>query len=327
MNPSLENNDRKVLFISAICLSAILLLTLITVGIVSSKESVTNLSFEYPSHWDDNYVEIAEDYNSIFEGAVVEDFYTQQDFDAVNDSANLRVSYTSSSSARTLSDREIAQLDENEAWAYISNGTWDSYPTTSYAQNQSKLVGLRNSNTETITVKVWYWANPNDAGDLSKITVTKTFAVNSKLADVFTHIFEDIYNDQSQPVINIADKGMGTWVLRGKNHNSLNTMSSHALGCAIDINPSTGSFKLNGKWYGNGYNHARMSYSTWQQLPECHTKYHVLYDGCPIVEIFKSYGFYWGGDWSQTPDCMHLAYIGDGSKARATGIANYNSRQ
>lgn len=327
MNPSLESNDRKVLIYSTLGLVAILILTLLGFFILSNRKSSVSLSFDYPKHWDKAYVENADDYEEVFNGEVVEDFYTQQSFDAINTSTSLRISYSPKSTSRTLSDEQIAQLSEGEAWEYISNGIWTSYQTSSFAQNKSKLVELQRSNTETITVNVWYWANPGDATDLSKTTKTKTFAVNSKLADVFTHIFEDIYNDPSQPVINIADKGMGTWVLRGKNHNSSNTMSAHSLGCAIDINPSTGSFKLNGKWYGNGYKHSKMSFSTWQQLPECHTKYHVLYDGCPIVEIFKSYGFYWGGDWNTTPDCMHLAYIGDGSTARAKGIENYNSRQ
>ena len=162
---------------------------------------------------------------------------------------------------------------------------------------------------------------------MSKKTITKTFAVNSKIASVFEHIFEDIYKHPSQPVINIGDKGMGTWVLRGKNHKDSNTMSSHSLGVAIDINPSTGSFYVNGKWYGNAYGQNKMPSSMWSQLPEVQKKYHVLYDGCPIVEIFKSYGFYWGGDWTSGTDAMHLSYIGDGSSARATGIKNFNERR
>ena len=147
------------------------------------------------------------------------------------------------------------------------------------------------------------------------------------IRNTFVHIFEDIYDDPSKPIINIADKGMGTWVLRGKNHNSANEMSAHALGCAIDINPSTGSVNINGKWYGNGYNQAVLSKEIWTQLPETHSKYHILYDGCPIVEVFKSYGFYWGGDWTSPKDCMHLSYIGDGSDARLIGVSNYEQRK
>lgn len=326
MNP-IEDTHLKLILVLCTPVLLFIPVAVCLVLYLSDKSQDVSLSFEYPARWDSDYTEDYSDYDAVFNGEIIEDFYTLQFFESVYENANLRISYTPKSSSKTLSDSEIAQLTENEAWAYISNGIWSSYPTSSFADNKSLLTELQRDNTETISVSVWYWSNPSDTTDMSKTTVIRKFAVNSKLASTFIHIFEDIYNDPSQPVINIADKGMGTWVLRGKNHVSSNTMSAHALGCAIDINPSTGSFKINGKWYGNGYGHARMSYSTWQQLPECHTKYHVLYDGCPIVEIFKSYGFYWGGDWSSTTDCMHLAYIGDGSSARSKGIENYNSRQ
>lgn len=284
-----------------------------------------------PITWDKSYVEDEQSYETQFATenwdtyvpnpseefttVVLEDIGAN--FSEVESFATSRVTH------RTPQDIYIINLTENDAWNFISNGIYKSYPSTSYAQNAEKLAELKNTNTETITVKCWYWSNPSDNSDMSKTTVTKTFAVNSKLAETFQHIFQDIYDNESKPVINIADAGMGTWVLRGKSHKSSNTMSAHSLGVCIDINPSTGSFYVNGTWYGNAYGQKAMPYSIWKQLPECHKKYHVIYDGSPIVEIFKAYGFYWGGDWKSGTDCMHFAYLGDGKSARSTGIRNY----
>lgn len=294
-------------------------------------------TFKVPDNWDSSYVEDAKDYEQQFD--VAEDWSTVvpdegETFTTVvlEDVPEASFSFAAdgdvnvSTVHQTASDKEIALMTENEAWAYVTNGIWTSYSTTSFNENKDKLVQLQQTNTETITVKVWYWADPKDDTNMTKVTKDKTFAVNSKLADTFRHIFEDIYNDPSKPVINLADTAMGTWVLRGKNHNNSKTMSAHSLGVAIDINPGTGSFYVNGVWYGNAYGQKPMSKTVWEQLPECHKKYHVLYNGSPIVEIFKSYGFYWGGDWKSGTDCMHLSYLGDGSSARATGIQNYTDR-
>lgn len=223
----------------------------------------------------------------------------------------------------SVSDESIILMSESEAWSLISNGMFDSYPKQSYKSIKSEIEQIQIDNTEVITVKVWYWADPDDDTNFEKVTKTKNFAVNSKIASLFKHIFEDIYNHPSKPIINLADGGMGTWVLRGKNHNSNSTLSAHSIGCAIDINPSTGSFYVNKTWYGNAYGQKSMPQEIWQQLPECHKKYHVLYQDCPIVSIFKSYGFYWGGDWTSGTDSMHLSFLGDGSSARETGQKNY----
>ena len=321
---------RKELIVLASVVFVCLVILVCMLSLVTSKDNTLDLS-EIPINWDSNYTEDADDYAVQFE---VEnwDTYTPsptEEFTTVTISnfdtkfSEIESFNTSHVTHRTNTDCTIAGLSEANAWAFISNNIFAQYPTSSYSANADKLKELKNTNTETITVKCWYWENPKDDMDMSKKTVTKTFAVNSKLADTFVHIFEDIYADETKPIINIADTGMGTWVLRGKNHNSSNTMSAHSLGVAIDINPSTGSFYINNQWYGNAYGQKAMPYSIWEQLPECHKKYHVLYDGCPIVEIFKAYGFYWGGDWKTGTDSMHLSYIGDGSNARATGIKNY----
>ena len=232
-------------------------------------------------------------------------------------------SFETNTPTLSTSDYELIMLSESEAWQLVSGGIFNAYPTSPYKEVKADVKKIYEEQMSTITVKVWYWANPKDDTDMTKITTTKTFTVNRQVADLFKHAFEDIYAHPSRPVINIGDAGMGTWVLRGKNHNDNNTLSAHGLGTAIDINPSTGSFYVDGVWYGNAYKQKAMPYSIWQQLPETHKKYHVLYVDCPIVSIFKSYGFYWGGDWKTGTDCMHLAFLGDGSSARKTGQSNY----
>lgn len=284
-----------------------------------------------PDNWIESYSESAEDY------AIVElttdwsstipdttEFYTTvnipvESFSTYASVPKITLKY------QTQEDTQLALLSDTDAWMLLSNGIFNSYPKQSYSAVKDKLTQIQQENTVTITVPCWYWANPNDDTDFSKITVEKTFAVNSALEDIFLHVFNDIYALDSKPIINIADKGMGTWVLRGKNHNNSSTMSAHSIGSAIDINPSTGSFYVNGKWYGNAYGQAAMPTYIWEQLPECHKKYHVLYTDSDIVRVFKAYGFIWGGDWSSGTDSMHFSYIGDGSNARVKGAINYNS--
>lgn len=328
-------NRRNVIAFSILTV-AFILMVLIAVFIFHKKETASaGIVFQPPDHWSINYTENVTDYNKVFSEQEVnwstvlpeDDSFTTVTINESEVGATfVSIADKTSIASMTEHDRELAQLTENEAWTYISNGLFTEYPTTSFSANVDKLRKLQQSNTKTITVKCWYWEDPKDDTNMSKVSKTKTFAVNSSVACLFEHAFEDIYNDPAQPVLNLGDTGMGTWVLRGKNHDSSRTMSSHSLGCAIDINPSTGSFYVNGTWYGNAYGQKAMPESIWMQLPECHKKYHVLYDGSPIVVIFKSYGFCWGGDWTSGTDSMHLSFIGDGSSARAKGIQNYADR-
>lgn len=322
-------------FISC-CLAglALILTPLIALGFkIEAKHRLQ--VFEVPDHWvNTGYVEDYKAYEDSFafdtiQWSTVEPESQEQfitvDMEAEIPEAVFRFS-ADNLSALTDEDSYIANLNEDAAWNYISNGLFTTYPTSSFNANKDKLVQLQAANTEIITVNVWTW-NSKNKDDLTKKSSTLTVAVNSKLANTFKHIFQDIYNHPDKPVVNLYDTAMGTWVLRGKNHNNNKTMSAHALGCAIDINPSTGSCYVNGTWYGNAYGQKAMPANVWYQLPETQDKYNVLYIGSPIVETFKAYGFYWGGDWTSGTDCMHLAYIGDGSSARSKGIKNYKERR
>lgn len=269
--------------------------------------------FEVVSN-DDEISEDIEVYPDNFNGEFIEDDGKSYE--------NLAKPELSSKSEITLDNRNVISMSDNDAWSYFTDGIFTSYPAVPYGSIKQDLRDIYSKHAKQITVKVWFWKNPDDNTDMRKVTRTIKLTVHDKIAPLYENIFADIYNDKNKPVINIRDSGMGTWVLRGKNHSDYNTLSSHALGTAIDINPSTGSYMIDGTLYGNSYGATKMPYNVWKTLPETHTKYHVLYEDCPIVMVFKSYGFYWGGDWTSGTDCMHLAFLGDGS-GRKVGYANY----
>lgn len=300
-------------------LATLLMLLVLLVFVRSDADTVINVS-DMP--W--NYTESEKDYEKYTGELATEVFESLNEFSTVNvETFDSTDTYESVDVNVTDECRDIILMSDSEAWNLISGGLFPEYPTGSYASYEALIKKIYNEKMVMVTVPVWKWENNKDKTDLSKSSYNLRLAVNEELADMFVEVFRTIYNDPTKPVINIDDAGMGTWVLRGKNHNNNSTISGHALGTTIDINPSTGSFKVNGKWYGNGYGQTAMPKYVWEALPECQEKYNVLYQDCPIVQVFKSYGFIWGGDWKNGTDCMHFSFLGDGKNAREKGKANY----
>ena len=185
---------------------------------------------------------------------------------------------------------DILALTEKGAWKLVTNGKYDHKPVPgSITQNQaSKLMS-------TIQVRVWHWKG--DRG-YDKKEVKVSITVNKQLIKYWKSYFEDVFNDESKPVIS----SVSCYCFR------INTpgtaLSSHSFGTAIDINPSSP---------GNGYGQVPYTQAAWDALPESRGKYESLYEGCPIVTIAqKSYGLNWGGTWSGSKDGMHLSFVGDG---------------
>lgn len=79
------------------------------------------------------------------------------------------------------------------------------------------------------------------------------------------------------------------------------SLSNHALGCAIDINPRQNPyFSYTGEeavWYHEGD----------EDYFERDTgKEHMITDDDLCCQLFKEYGFTWGGDWENPKDYQHF---------------------
>ena len=73
----------------------------------------------------------------------------------------------------------------------------------------------------------------------------------------------------------------------------LGSDSFHEYGAAIDINPETNPYCGNGQVVGNA------AYCSKPDMPK------------ELVKIFKSHGFYWGGDFRSVKDYMHFEWHGE----------------
>jgi len=106
------------------------------------------------------------------------------------------------------------------------------------------------------------------------LPVVGTQLVHIKLVPTFIKVFQEI-----------EDRGLdkhihqfGCWCPRHKMHDPKRSLSTHSWGIAVDIN-----------WSSN------MPGTEGDMPPE-------------IVEVFKRYGFEWGGDWHPVRDPMHYQY-------------------
>ena len=112
----------------------------------------------------------------------------------------------------------------------------------------------------------------------AQLTVHKSIAVN--VIGAFTEL-----KNIGFPV-RASDTSAYCW----RNMVSGNKVSAHSYGVAIDVN-----------WNSN----PMIGYTSGNYKPG-EDPYAVTTE---VVNIFKKYGFYWGGDWSSSKDYMHFSYI------------------
>lgn len=218
--------------------------------------------------------------------------------------------------------KDLALLNERDAWLYITDGsiiTDDfeyNYPMISFGTLKQTIERVRREHSKYIAVKVWQWAGERNASstDLTKVEKTIKLEVHEYLAPVLTQIFDEIFNAPDKPVLYSA----GSWVIRGKGNDDKRTPSAHSWGCCIDFNATT---NING--VGNTQFATACTLEIFNSLPNTQAKYEMFYNGGTVVDTFKKYGFYWGGDWDKSSsDPMHFSFLGD-IHAREAGVANY----
>lgn len=140
--------------------------------------------------------------------------------------------------------------------------------------------------------------------------------VNKKIADKTVKIFYELYQKkyQIQRMKLIDEYGADDNQSMSANNSSAfnyrviagsETLSKHAYGLAIDINPMVNPMVKNGVVSPeNGSPYAE------RDVNRCTGKYkkHMIHKDDVIYKIFVKYGFSWGGNWKHSKDYQHFEY-------------------
>ncbi len=142
-------------------------------------------------------------------------------------------------------------------------------------------------NMTVITVPVW---KMNSSG--KKYSSTMKLTIHKKLADGVSSIFKEIYElPMKFPVKTLL--GYSYRKVGGVGLSNSTLLSIHSFGAAIDINPGD---------YDNDYFLGKGNDLRDKSNPYC------IPD--EVIEIFASYGWFWGGDFEICADTMHFQYLG-----------------
>ena len=115
---------------------------------------------------------------------------------------------------------------------------------------------------------------------------TITLPIHKKLVNPVKSAFNDMYNIGFK--VRKADTGSYNW----RRMTTLPLQSHHSYGCVIDINWKANPLVTLSQIGKSAYNPSTNPYSINQK----------------VVNIWKKYGFSWGGDWTEKKDYMHITY-------------------
>ncbi|ABX41575.1 peptidoglycan-binding protein [Lachnoclostridium phytofermentans] len=181
---------------------------------------------------------------------------------------------------------KIPTQSNNARYQFLMNTNYKAY--TIY----DAPVGFRSAteaakNMKVITVPVW---KMDVAG--KKYPSTMKLSIHKKLADGVSSIFKEIYDlPMKFPVKTML--GFSYRKVGGVGLSQSTLLSIHSFGAAIDINPGD---------YDNDYFLGKGNDLRNRSNPYC------IPD--EVIEIFASYGWFWGGDFEISADTMHFQYLG-----------------
>lgn len=149
-------------------------------------------------------------------------------------------------------------------------------------------------------------------------------AVAQDLLSVFRELFQNKYQIYSMRLVDDFWTGDALTTdeasVRANNTSAFNyrrasdsgSLSNHALGKAVDVNPRHNPYVVqrNGSWYTDpeiDYDVGEEGYADPATRPG---RLHAMTSGDICVQIFKKYGFAWGGDWTgQSRDFQHFEKV------------------
>ena len=200
---------------------------------------------------------------------------------------------------------EIINMSEEEIWAMISEGRFNSYEQANAAA-QADFNGEQqfwSGMLTTVTVPCWKWV---DDKKQVKQSSTCSFQVNKHLAQYFSDFMTDLYNCQDRYVIVSA----GGFAFRTKNNGTgTSALSAHSFGTVLDINPQCDGMGS----YAAGYGNAGLPYRT------ANGNEVIASECCTFDNSWRAlsvkYQLDWGGSWShKSLDPMHFSLVGDTKK-------------
>lgn len=143
--------------------------------------------------------------------------------------------------------------------------------------------------------------------------------VDANLADKFLSIFKELYLNQYEieKMLLVDEFGADdTWSIENNNTSAFNyrvstldgvTLSNHAFGRAIDINPIQNPYVTYYDWGMDTYHDKSVAYMNREDSSLEHMITHE--DLC--YQLFIEQGFTWGGDWENPKDYQHFEWIED----------------
>lgn len=164
----------------------------------------------------------------------------------------------------------------------------DRKPNTTKEGCDYSSAAVASKHMVTFSVKTW---------DISGNTQTRNLTMNKEVESKVKAIFDAIYNNPLKFPINS---------LGGFNYNFVvsadgtKTLSGHACGLAIDINPAENPYIVNVQ---------NVASSAWKPCPGANCSKYSIGADSPVVQAFKNNGFGWGGDFKSLKDYMHFSCI------------------
>lgn len=196
---------------------------------------------------------------------------------------------------------EMLNWSDEEKWYNLTGGRYKSRAeaTARYHDNFEEEKAYWDNYVVTIKVPIWEWA---DRSKTAVIEREKHLKVNPNLATYWTNFFTDLHEAPEHYVIN----SLGCYNYRAA-VNASSSISAHAMGCAVDINPSS-----DGMGYRYTAGEGSDVWKPWRSVNDippdkAYLKQEVCCFDSTWRDISNSYKLNWGATWTN-PDGMHFSF-------------------